>query len=69
MRIIKSGEKHYTCKHCQSILALLPKDIHTVGPAGPYDMDYDDDAGKQYWICMVCKTTNWLSNSPDVDDY
>lgn len=67
MRIIKSGEVKKTCNKCHSIIGMFLHEISTVGPLGPYDMDDDEDVGKQYWNCPACRHTNYIS-SP-CDDY
>lgn len=70
MRIIKKAETQVTCKRCTSILGILPTDVSTVSPPGPYDMDYDaEEIGKKYWTCPVCKSTNWVTEPSDDDDY
>ena len=68
MRVIKKKEIVCTCKRCQSEIGMLPHEVSTVGPPGPYDMDYEpDEIGKRYWTCPVCKITNWLSSPKDDD--
>lgn len=59
MRVVHKPEIQVTCKKCSSIIAMMPHEICTVPPMGPYDMDYDDDVGRQYWDCPVCKTRNF----------
>lgn len=70
MRIIKkfTSEVQRTCKKCTSVIGILPSDIHTVSGPGYYDMDYDDDVGKKYWNCPVCKVRNLLPSSSDDHD-
>ena len=73
MRVIKSSEEQHTCKNCGSIIGIRPDEISTIGPPGPYDMDYEpDEVGKKYWDCPVCKRRNWVGSAPgqrDYDDY
>jgi DNA-directed RNA polymerase subunit RPC12/RpoP len=67
MRIIKSGEIVYYCSKCKSEIGMFPHEIHTYS-AG-YD-DYDnDDVGRSYWNCPVCKAHNWIGNKKDYDEY
>lgn len=68
MRVIKRGESEYTCKRCTSVVGILPHEISTVGPPGPYDMDYEPDVGKKYWLCPVCRCTNWVPEPSDDSD-
>ena len=69
MRIIKTAETTHTCQRCKSTIGILPHEISTVGPLGPYDMDDGVDVGKQYWSCPVCKNTNYIKPPSDHDDY
>lgn len=65
MRVISSSEARYTCKNCTSVIGIRPDEISTIGPAGPYDMDYEpDEVGKKYWDCPVCKRRNWVGLAP-----
>ncbi len=73
MRVIKSSETEHTCGKCKSLIGIMPHDIRTIGPPGPYDMDYEpDEIGKRYWNCPICKCMNWIGPAPgqrDDDDY
>ena len=49
---------------------MLPYELHTIGPPGPYDCDYDpEEIGKQYWYCPVCKFINYIIVTKDYDEY
>jgi ribosomal protein L37AE/L43A len=70
MRIIKTAEQQHICSRCQSTIAMHPHEIHSVGPPGPYDMDYEpDEIGKKYWYCPVCKAMNYIAGPSDDLDY
>jgi len=67
MRVIKSSEMHLTCTKCHSVIGVMPTEVNTVSPLGPYDDDYDDvpNIGRKYWSCPVCHhSRNYLSNLP-----
>lgn len=69
MRVIRKQESQLTCHRCKSVIGILPHEFHTVGPPGPYDMDYEpSEIGKSYWYCPVCKEMNWCASSSTEDD-
>lgn len=72
MRVIKSGEKHFTCTKCHSVIGVMPHEVSTVSPLGPYDDDYEDvpNIGRKYWSCPVCHHgRNYVSSSTsEVED-
>ena len=70
MRIVKSSEVERTCGKCKSVIAMYPHEVSTVGPPGPYDMDYEpSEIGRKYWFCTVCKCMNWIRTICDDSDY
>jgi hypothetical protein len=66
MRIVRTAEQEHTCGKCQSVIAMHPHEIYTMGSAGSYDTDYEpSEAGKKYWYCPVCKSMNYIPNPSD----
>jgi hypothetical protein len=58
MRTVRRGPGfvNVTCKHCLSVVEMLPDEMGTVGPPGPSDCDYDpEEVGTRYFRCPECR--------------
>jgi phage FluMu protein Com len=63
MRVVERGNAfiRVRCKRCRSLIEMLPDEVSTVGPPGPFDCDYDpEEIGMRYFRCPECKSTTTL---------